>query len=76
MVRFATSPIRIGTAAASRKCSIGARNPGTPGLECSALNALSHVLHFTHRLDEMGVRASEALRVAESSGYKPSVPRR
>ena len=45
-----------------------ARLAESPALECNALNALSHVLFFTHRLEEMGVRAGEALRAAEGSG--------
>ena len=45
-----------------------ARLAESPALECNALNALSHVLFFTHRLDEMGVRAGEALHAAKGSG--------
>jgi DNA-binding winged helix-turn-helix (wHTH) protein/tetratricopeptide (TPR) repeat protein len=45
-----------------------ARCLADPSLECAALNALSSVLFFAHRMDEMGVRADESLRVAEASG--------
>jgi serine/threonine protein kinase/tetratricopeptide (TPR) repeat protein len=45
-----------------------ARALKAPDLECTALNTLSHVLFFSHRLDEMGVCTSESLRVAEGSG--------
>jgi DNA-binding winged helix-turn-helix (wHTH) protein/tetratricopeptide (TPR) repeat protein len=45
-----------------------ARCMADPSLECAALNALSSVLFFAHRLEEMGVRAKESLRVAEASG--------
>jgi DNA-binding winged helix-turn-helix (wHTH) protein/tetratricopeptide (TPR) repeat protein len=45
-----------------------ARHLAKPSLECAALNALCSVLFFAHRLDEMGIRANESLRVAEASG--------
>jgi DNA-binding winged helix-turn-helix (wHTH) protein/tetratricopeptide (TPR) repeat protein len=45
-----------------------ARRLAEPTLECVALNALCSVLFFAHRLEEMGVRADESLRVAEASG--------
>jgi DNA-binding winged helix-turn-helix (wHTH) protein/tetratricopeptide (TPR) repeat protein len=45
-----------------------ARHLAKPSLECAALNALCSVLFFAHRLEEMGVRANESLRVAETSG--------
>jgi DNA-binding winged helix-turn-helix (wHTH) protein/tetratricopeptide (TPR) repeat protein len=67
LVRFATSQFDQALGDFTKMLD-QARAIQAPSLEGAALNALSHVLHFTHRLDEMGVRVSEALRVTEASG--------
>jgi tetratricopeptide (TPR) repeat protein len=41
---------------------------GQPQLECSALSSLCNVLFFARRVEEMAVRASEALDVAARAG--------
>src|SRR5260370_40031115 len=41
---------------------------GAPEKESAALNALALTLFFSHRLEEMGVRASEALAAAKRAG--------
>ena len=45
-----------------------ARAMESSALVGAALNALASTLFFAHRLDEMAVRAGEALRAAEASG--------
>jgi serine/threonine protein kinase/tetratricopeptide (TPR) repeat protein len=45
-----------------------ARASGAPASECVALNALANAFFYSHRLEEMGARAEEAVKVAEQSG--------
>lgn len=45
-----------------------ARSDGKPALECAALAGLCNVLFYSHRIEEMAVRAEEAWRAAERSG--------
>jgi tetratricopeptide (TPR) repeat protein len=47
-----------------------ARSVPDPEGECSALNALSNLYLYAHRIAEMDACASEALRIAESIGNR------
>jgi tetratricopeptide (TPR) repeat protein len=42
-----------------------ARAGGEPSMECSALSGLCNALFFSHRIEEMAVRAAQALQAAE-----------
>jgi tetratricopeptide (TPR) repeat protein len=45
-----------------------AREKGSAALECAALAALATTLFWSHRMDEMPLRAEEALRAADRAG--------
>ena len=67
LVRFALSRFDEALSDFTKMTDL-ARLAECPQLEGKALSALSHVLFFIHRLDEMAARACDALRVAERSG--------
>jgi tetratricopeptide (TPR) repeat protein len=45
-----------------------ARSVGDPKMECVALNALANFHHYSRRVADLGIRATEAMRVAERIG--------
>ena len=45
-----------------------ARASGKPALECSALSGLCNALFFSQRIEEMAVRAAQALHAADRAG--------
>jgi tetratricopeptide (TPR) repeat protein len=66
-VNFALSRFEQATAD-FRQMLERAREAQSPSLECSALIALSNALFWAHNMEEMPLRAEEALRAADRAG--------
>ncbi len=66
-VNFALSSFDA-SAADYRQMLERAREAESPSLECEALIALSNTLFWSHKMDEMPLRAEEALRAADRAG--------